>query len=490
MSSAERAFSRERAFAFAAAVSRGVAADVTARVRSKVVDARDVLSPFGVPCGPRVRTRRSSRCSTFRWGACSDCGVSSIAIAALASLEPESIALISAQIGGAPEAWTADEIGDGNVNMIFRVAGPLGQVLLKQAVPYLRCVGESWPLSLRRNFFERKALQAHANFAPQYLPRVLAFDEASASLVMEFLGDHIILRKGVMRGMRYPKFAEHITDYMAKTLFFTSDLFLPAGQKKEQMQLFCENVDLCKITEDLIFTDPYRVAEKNRWTTPELDGIAKSFADDVELKVAVTALKARFLTAAEALIHGDLHTGSIMVNQHETKVIDPEFAFYGPMGFDVGLLLANFFLAYYSQAGLACNPPEYEGWLLEQAELIWTKFEAKFSALWDEHLDGDYLPARLLTADSRAQVINRVRADYLARLFDDSLGFAGCEMIRRILGLAHVADMDEIAKPAARALSEARALYGARELLVNHGRYRNISQALEMIRQQRPRTLV
>ncbi len=47
---------------------------------------------------------------------------------------------------------------------------------------------------------------------------------------------------------------------------------------------------------------------------------------------------------AQALIHGDLHTGSIMVNEQDTKVIDPEFAFYGPMGFDVGTLLANLLL--------------------------------------------------------------------------------------------------------------------------------------------------
>jgi len=403
----------------------------------------------------------------------------------LASLNPENIALIRAEIGGMPDAWTIDEIGDGNVNMIFRLAGPFGQVLIKQAVPYLRCVGESWPLSLRRNFFERKALEAHAACAPEYLPRVLCFDDASASMVMEFLGDHIILRKGVMRGIRYPKFAEQISDYMAKTLFFTSDLFLPAAQKKEQMQRFCENIDLCKITEDLIFTDPYRVADKNRWTSPELDGVAKSFTEDAELKVAITELKAKFLTSAEALIHGDLHTGSIMVNQHETKVIDPEFAFYGPMGFDVGLLLANFFLAYYSQAGLACNPAQYEDWLLEQVEQIWSGFERKFSASWDTHLHGDYLPARLLTPDSRDQVVGRVRADYLARLWDDSLGFAASEMIRRILGLAHVADMDEISDPKARALCEARALYAARKLLVERDEYCNVSQTLDMIRAQR-----
>jgi 5-methylthioribose kinase len=108
--------------------------------------------------------------------------------------------------------------------------------------------------------------------------------------------------------------------------------------------------------------------------------------------------------------------------------------------------------------------------------------------LWDEHLQGDYLPARLLTSDTRAPVIARVRADYMTRLWDDSLGFAATEMIRRILGLAHVADMDEIADPAARALSETRALHAARELLTSRRKYANISQLLGMLREQRART--
>jgi 5-methylthioribose kinase len=400
-------------------------------------------------------------------------------------LGAETIAVMRRELGGSPDGWGIDEIGDGNVNLIFRVTGPSGQVLVKQAVPYLRCVGESWPLSLRRNFFEFTALSEHAKVAPELLPKVLAFDESSAAMVMEFLGEHIILRKGVMAGIRYPRFAEHITDYMAKTLFFTSDLFLSAGEKKAKQKVFCDNIDLCKITEDLIFTDPYREADKNRWTSPGLDALAREFARDPELKIAITAMKAKFLTATEALIHGDLHTGSIMVSQTETKVIDPEFAFYGPMGFDVGLLLANFFLGYFSQAGLAKNPPDYEEWLLDQVTEIWSKFEQKFSALWHEQLHGDYLPARLLTPDTAREVIERVRRDYVARLFDDSLGFAATEMIRRILGLAHVADMDDIADAEARARSEARALRAARELLVNRPSYPSLADVLGMIRRER-----
>ena len=100
------------------------------------------------------------------------------------------------------------------------------------------------------------------------------------------------------------------------------------------------------------------------------------------------------------------------------------------------------------------------------------------------------MPARLLTPDTRAEVVQRVRSNYLARLFDDSLGFAASEMIRRILGLAHVADMDQIADSKARARSETRALSAARELLLNRAQYRDISETLTMIRAQRTLTSV
>ena len=135
---------------------------------------------------------------------------------------------------------------------------------------------------------------------------------------------------------------------MARTLFFTSDLALTADRKKALIAAFAGNTALCKITEDLIFTDPYRVAELNRWTSPQLDAYAARWRDDGDLKVAVSRLKLKFLSCAEAMLHGDLHTGSIMLTPEDTRVIDPEFAFMGPMGFDVGAVVANFLLNYFS----------------------------------------------------------------------------------------------------------------------------------------------
>lgn len=145
---------------------------------------------------------------------------------------------------------------------------------------------------------------------------------------------------------------------------------------------FCGNVELCRLTEQVIFSDPYKVSQYNHWTSPYLDRDAEAVREDNVLKLEIAELKSkycfhprgsfypqnalichlsnqlecfsnRFCERAQALIHGDLHTGSVMVTSDSTQVIDPEFAFYGPMGFDVGAFIGNLFLAYFAQDGHA-----------------------------------------------------------------------------------------------------------------------------------------
>ena len=51
---------------------------------------------------------------------------------------------------GEPAAWAITEVGDGNLNLVFIVKGRRGGVAVKQALPYVRLVGESWPLPRSR----------------------------------------------------------------------------------------------------------------------------------------------------------------------------------------------------------------------------------------------------------------------------------------------------------------------------------------------------
>ena len=374
---------------------------------------------------------------------------------------------ISARLGGSPASWTISEVGDGNLNLVFIVKGAAGGIAVKQALPYVRLVGESWPLPLSRSHYEYLALTHQALLTRDLVPEVLHHNEALALVVMELLEPHIIMRKGLVTGTAYPRFADDISTFLARTLFLSSDLAVTAAEKKEGIAAFAGNHALCKITEDLIFTDPYRVAEQNRWTQPWLDATAAAFREDLDLHVAISRLKLKFVCAPEALIHGDLHTGSIMVTERETKVIDPEFAFYGPMGFDIGAVIANLLMAYLASPGSPGDRRAFEAWVLETVEGVWTEFARKFLELWRGEATGDAYPRSLFEGEAGAARLEAERQVYMAGLFEDTVGFAAAKIIRRILGLAHNIDFELIEDTKQRAICEARSLRLARGMMVD-----------------------
>jgi len=139
---------------------------------------------------------------------------------------------VAARLGGQAAGWTIDEVGDGNLNLVFIIKGPKGGIAVKQALPYVRLVGESWPLPLSRSHYEYLALTQQARLVPGAVPAILHHNEAFALVAMELLAPHIIMRKGLVAGTTYPRFVEDISTFLARTLFFSSDLALPAAEKK------------------------------------------------------------------------------------------------------------------------------------------------------------------------------------------------------------------------------------------------------------------
>lgn len=380
------------------------------------------------------------------------------------------IPAVSAVLGGSAADWSAVEVGDGNLNLVFLVTGPAGGVAAKQALPYVRLVGESWPLPLSRAYYERLALADEATFAPARVPALIHHDDDMALTVMELLTPHRTLRHALVAGERFPLLATHIAEFLADTLYHTSDLAVSAVDKKARIAAYLGNTAMCRITEDLVFDEPYFDAPLN-FHTPGLEDMVAAFRNDVPLRLAAQAMKARFLSAPEALLHGDMHSGSVMVTAEDTRVIDCEFAFYGPIGFDVGMFLANLWMAWLAEAG---QRPQVTGddWLLDQAEATWTGFAARFGV----HLRGETGEGALFAiARDDAALRDGALAQRLAAIWDDALGFAGCEMIRRILGLAHIADFESIGAIPARAACERRALLLGRALLVERGSFPDVA---------------
>ena len=92
------------------------------------------------------------------------------------------------RLGGASENWTVREVGDGNLNLVFIVKGQAAGVVVKQALPYVRLVGESWPLPLDRAHFEHEALKSQTAAVPHLVPEIYHFDPGQAAIVMEQIG--------------------------------------------------------------------------------------------------------------------------------------------------------------------------------------------------------------------------------------------------------------------------------------------------------------
>ncbi|USB32418.1 S-methyl-5-thioribose kinase [Paenibacillus sp. YPG26] len=356
---------------------------------------------------------------------------------------------------------SVEEIGDGNLNLVFRVtdASEGKGLIIKQALPYAKVVGESWPLSLDRARIEREALEIQHAYVPDLVPAIYAYDNDLAITVMEDLSDHTIMRKGLIEGQEYPQFARHIGRFMASTLFYTSDLGMNQQAKKEQLGRFI-NPDLCKITEDLIFEDPYRDSPNNNFSE-DIRPNAEALWHDDELRLEIALLREKFLTHAEALLHGDLHTGSIFATRESTKVIDPEFAYYGPMGFDIGAVIANLLLNFAAQPGWSGSVEEVNARrhrLLIMIEGVWQHFETHFRDLWNRDL-----------VDVTARTPG-YQDMYVQKVLRDAIGFAGAKMIRRIVGLSHVADIDTIANEEIRHQAKVTAL-GIGTALVKRGRF-------------------
>lgn len=321
------------------------------------------------------------------------------------------------------DAQRTEEIGDGNLNLVDRVYTTENSVIVKQALPYLRLAGEGWPLTVDRARIESSALAIHNKLAPGGVPALIHFAPEKHLIVMEDLRDHTIWRQTLIEGNAPAGVGSQVGEFAARTTLGTSDLLMPANERKQLLKDFV-NPELCAISEDLVFTSPYIDSPSN-----DVDEAAAELAErlrrDTELYAESRRLLWAFRTQAEALIHGDLHTGSVMVSPNNASVMDPEFAFYGPIGYDTGNVLAN--LAFASVRHTLLGNQSQVDIISNEAISFWDAFRETTQALWPEK--------------------EPWRENFLARVLQDSASFAAMEMIRRMVGMAHVTDIDTLALP-------------------------------------------
>lgn len=366
------------------------------------------------------------------------------------------------------------EIGDGNLNYVFRVQDEKTgrSVILKHSGVETRA-RSGRHVDTDRNRIEAEILMLQDKYASGYVPKIYGYDPVMCCMAMEDMKNYEVMRGALLKYERYPFFADQITTYMVNILLATTDVVMDHKEKKKLVKSYI-NPDLCAITEQLVYSDSFGNFAGKNYVVDELkDYVKREIYEDKELRLEGAKLKFDFMEHAQALLHGDLHSGSIFINDERIKVFDPEFAFYGPLGYDLANVVAHtIFAKFHSTAmqeeGSAKNA--FQEWtdsvISECVDLFIDKFRKKY----DE-----------ICTDCMAKT-EGFREYYLGQVIHDAAGIAGCELIRRIVGVSKVKDITDITDNALRAEQEKKMISIAKEFIKRRNEIFEGKQFLEIVK--------
>lgn len=350
------------------------------------------------------------------------------------------------------------EIGDGNMNYIYRISCGEKSLILKQAGEATR-LSSGKNISRKRNQREARALIRQNEIVPGSTPKVYLYDEVMDCMVMEDMKDYTVMRQALLDGRPLcDSFGEQIGHILAENYRQTSDVQADHIRKKYEVKEFI-NPELCEISERLVFDEPIFNLSGCNGVEPENNAYVEAniYAGE-ELKKEVGKLKYQFMTSSQSFIHGDLHTGSLFISEERVKIFDSEFAFYGPTGYDVGNVVAHLLLA--KTNALLTERNEVADWTEKQIRSILRIFT-------EETIGQKRQPGK----DAFEKELNQW---YIRNILADSAGYCGMEIIRRVLGVAKVKDVQSLERQK-RCRAERMLLEKGIDLVINRKSYTKAS---------------
>lgn len=362
------------------------------------------------------------------------------------------------------------EVGDGNVNYIYKITDGKKSVIVKFSDDYIRG-STTRKLSSARSKIESEILQKQFELSNGLAPEVYSYSEENSFIVMEDLSDYKVFRESLKnKEILFKDFGTEMAKFLYNTLFKTTDLVMDIKSKKETVARFV-NYAMCEISERLVFTEPYMNNQGlNSYSNENEEFIKKEFYNDPKMKYEVAKLKNLFMTKSESMIHGDLHSGSIFVNEKGLKVFDPEFAFYGPMGYDIGNIIASLMISYvvnYYENDKKDN--KFSGWI---KETILSIIE-NYIKIYNENYSKDVNTYMFDNEDFKKY--------YLTQVLRETSGYAGTEIIRRTIGVAKVWDIERVLEKEYYSDIEKDLLVIGKKLVMNSDKFYSRESYTELI---------
>ena len=320
---------------------------------------------------------------------------------------------------------TAELLNGGNINYTFRVSDSISgkSVIIKIAQRESK-ISKDLVLNVCRGKNESYVLDMYNRLIPGISPYVYGYDNKYHALIMQDLSPNVLMEEHLFDFNRVNDFPDMLADFLSKVIFFTSDFYID-HKKKRVLQSKFKNQKLCDLTEKLVFTEPYFPADNNSFDERNSDYVRLNIYNNNELKDNIAELKTKFLTSSQSLLHGDLHFGSVFTDSKKIIIFDPEFAFYGPAGYDIGNIISHLIIHYYHSIFLNTGN-DFSEWIKNCIISTVALFRQQF-------LD-------LCSKQTNDMVLKSVKFSekYAESIIVDAAGFAGTECIRRVIGLAKV----------------------------------------------------
>jgi 5-methylthioribose kinase len=226
----------------------------------------------------------------------------------------------SGVIGQSDYVTSAKKAGEGNMNCTVRVETARQKFIMKQARPWVEKypqIAAPWDRALvEARFYE---LVATRRDVARYMPGILSVDPEARLLCIEDIGA-----------------AEDFTSMYAGRRLNSEELLVLLDFLRALHTSFrghrrageMANREMRELNHQHIFVIPVELLQPD----PPYAAEIKSLGDE-------------YLADGDCLLHGDFFPGSWLDSNDGVKVIDPEFSFFGPPEFDLGVLIAHLHLA-------------------------------------------------------------------------------------------------------------------------------------------------
>ena len=392
-------------------------------------------------------------------------------IKAYTNIFPAEAILDVYEIGG------EEDDGDGFVNHIYRIWDKTGKsVILKQAKPYMRIFGKAAKLTTKRNQTEAAIIKLRAAITPEYLPEMYHVDPQNNLFVYEDCSRLKIMRFELIKGKSFPEFPKKIGEYIAKSNFYTSEIYLDQIAHKALECKFM-NPEMRQIMETGQFLKRYPSDNEKLEKISEVDpnhlAMAELFWDKREVRVELLKLRAIYMKRSECLVHGDLHTSNIMIGENEMKVIDMEYSFMGPLSSDTGYLIGNLIYEYiawfHHTKGTRESRKAYRKEIMGYISAVVNEYIRVYSECWDKD----------------AKPIYRGYPEYrevvLKNYIKEVCGFAGCQIVSRVAGLLPLPDFDALKNPFSRNCARRLSLLIADALIMRREEVNTVEDIIKII---------